>query len=160
MDQIAQSLAGRVCLVGVGNRELGDDAFGVRVAEDLQGKTRAEVIVAETSPERHVPRMVDGRFDCVLFVDAVEFEGEPGAAIWMDAPEVRSRFPQISTHKISLGTLADLIERESASKVYLLGVKPQSLKPSTGLSTPVHRSQSIVVNALAATLGREGRGRA
>ena len=43
-----------------------------------------------------------------------------------------ARFPQVSTHKISLGLLARLDRGAVARrKAWLLGVQPESLRPGT-----------------------------
>jgi hydrogenase maturation protease len=135
-------LSGRACVVGVGNVELGDDGFGPCVAEALSEAGIQDVIVAGTTPERWTEKLTSSGYDSVLFLDAVEFPGEPGAAVLLEANEIRARFPQVSTHKISLGTLAKVIEHESAAKVLLLGVKPESLAGGAGLTPPVRDSAS------------------
>ena len=146
---LRDALAGRACVVGVGNSQLGDDGAGPRVAEALTAAGHANVIVAETTPERWMETLSSGHYDSVLFVDAVEFEGDPGAALLMDATEIETHFPQVSTHKLSLGTVARLIRRQSGARVHLLGVRPQSLAPGAGLSAPVMES----VTGLATLLG-------
>jgi hydrogenase maturation protease len=143
------ALTGKACVVGVGNSDLGDDGFGPQVAERLCAAGHENVIVAATTPERWMHSLTSGRYDSVLFVDAVEFSGEPGAAVLMDASEIETHFPQVSTHKISLGTLARMIRRQSGARVHLLGVRPQSLRPGTGLSAAIEESAS----GIAALLG-------
>ena len=66
-----------------------------------------DVIVAGTAPDRYVGRVADDGFDHVVFLDAVDFGGAPGSAVFLSANEIAGRFPQISTHKISLGALAN-----------------------------------------------------
>jgi hypothetical protein len=39
-EQLRACLQGRVCLVGVGNADHGDDGFGVRLAESLESEIR------------------------------------------------------------------------------------------------------------------------
>jgi hydrogenase maturation protease len=145
---LAGRLGGRTCVVGVGNPDLGDDAVGPCVAEALSGAGHLDAIVAGTTPERWMERLSSGEYANVLFVDAVEFGGAPGSAVLLEGREIRSRFPQISTHKISLGTLSDLIERRGATRVYVLGVKPQSLAPGLGLTPAVRDTAAAVATIL------------
>jgi hydrogenase maturation protease len=140
------------CLVGVGNPDLGDDAFGVRLAEGLRAAGVRDAIVAGLEPERHVGDIIAGSFRNVVLLDAVEFPGEPGSAVLLDGASLEARFPQISTHKISLGTLARLIEGGSGARTWLLGVKPRSLRQGSGLSETVAATLDILRDLILDTL--------
>jgi hydrogenase maturation protease len=141
-------LTGRTCVVGVGNPELGDDGVGVDLAEGLRDSGCPDVLVAGTEPERWLDHMTREAVDHVLLLDAAEFAGEPGSVVLMDARDIRSRFPQVSTHKLSLGTLAAYVECRAETKVWLLGVKPASLRPGAGLSEPVRRTRETLLGVL------------
>jgi hydrogenase 3 maturation protease len=202
-QQLEGSLGGCACLVGVGNVDLGDDGFGVRLAECVEEglgrrETRAcrlearttpaegrlepcttpaegrleacttstDVVLAGVTPEAHLTALSDGRYDTVIFLDAVEFGGDPGAAVWLEADQMVVRCPQISTHKLSLGLLARLIEDGSRTRVRLLGVQPASLRVGTGLSAPVQTTLELLAGWIldvargsgptAGGLGRDG----
>jgi len=142
-DELREALRD-VCLVGIGNLDLGDDGLGVRLAEDLRDAGAPGVLVAGVAPERHVEEILSGGFRSILLLDAVEFPGEPGSAVLLDAAALKSRFPQISTHKISLGTLARLIEGRTEARVRLLGVRPGSLAPFRKLSAAVEGTIAIL----------------
>jgi hydrogenase maturation protease len=187
-EQLARLLRGRVCLVGVGNADGGDDGFGVWLAEALvksenrRPKTETNpkteirngvvndgdsdfgsrisdllrisdfgfaVLLAATAPERHLGRLGAGGFDVVLFLDAVDFGGAPGAAVLLNAREMAACFPQISTHKLSLGLLAQLLEAGGRTQAWLLGVQPETLKPGTGLSPAVATTAECLAELLA-----------
>lgn len=84
-QQLKCCLQGRVCLVGLGNADYGDDALGVRLAERLlQGERNfppgSTVLIAGTSPERHQATLCGGRFEHVIFLDAVDVGAAPGSA--------------------------------------------------------------------------------
>jgi hypothetical protein len=51
-EELRRGLTGRVCLVGVGNDDLGDDGFGPRLAQILSGAPGAEVVLAGTARRR------------------------------------------------------------------------------------------------------------
>jgi len=133
-QQLEQSLQGRVCFLGLGNVDLGDDGLGVRLAEQLQAAGIPDIIIAGATPDRWIGRFIDRKFDHFVFLDAVEFGGAPGAAVFLDSGEIAARFPQISTHKISLGILARWIESGGTTQAWLLGVQPESLKPTLQLT--------------------------
>ncbi len=201
-EQLADLLQGRVCVVGVGNPDFGDDGFGVRLAKELgalwENNTTLSVFVAGTAPERflrsarssaerggpdhiaesrigvaagsEVPRQsADWRgellrtvspraggedpcaerdYDQVLFLDAVDFGGAPGEVVLLNSAEMEARFPQISTHKISLGLLARLVEANGKTKAWLLGVQPESLVVGRELSPIVQRTLELLIFVL------------
>ena len=150
--KIQNTLTGRVVIVGVGNPDLGDDGFGVRLAEELDRSGVPGVIVAGTTPERWVGRILDGEAKHVVLLDAVETQGVPGSAMFVGAAEMKSLYPQISTHKMALSSLARLVETMSGARVWLLGVKPQSLKGnelSETVKTSLEALKTILVDCLA-----------
>ena len=111
-EELRETLTGRTALVGIGNVDLGDDALGVRLAERLQRAGLSSAVVAGTVPENIAGALARGGYDHVVFLDAVDFGAAPGSVVLMDATEIQSRFPQVSTHKISLGMTARVIESE------------------------------------------------
>ncbi len=155
---LRRCLAGRVCLVGVGNVDLGDDGFGVRLAEALDGAGEATVISAGTTPERWVGTIAREGFDSVVFLDAVEVDAPVGSAILLEQEEMAAVYPQISTHKLSLGTLARLIGSQCGSRVWLIGVRPSRLGYGEGLSGEVAGSLDALRALIGETLrtNREG----
>ena len=132
-ERLRQTLQGRICLMGVGNVNYGDDGFGVYLAEQLAAAGVAGVISAGTSPDRYLGSIAEQRFDHLLMIDAVDFGREPGSAVLLNATEIENAYPQISTHKISLGVLAKVME-EAGTRVWLLGVQPESLRPGPYLT--------------------------
>ena len=138
-QQLQQCLKGRVCLMGLGNVDYGDDGFGVLLAAKLTAAGLPDVVVAEANPERFLGRITAEGFDHVVFLDAVEFGGTAGSVIFLNTAEMVARFPQISTHKISLGVLARWVEANGMTKAWLLGVQPESIRPGSQL-TPTLRT--------------------
>jgi len=134
----------RICFMGLGNPDYGDDGFGVRMAEKLIAAGVPDVVVAGTAPENHIGRIASEEFANLVFLDAVEFGAEAGSLILAGSHEIEVRFPQISTHKLSLAVLAKLAESNRKTRAWLLGVQPESLKPGHTLSLAVQRTMSIV----------------
>jgi hydrogenase maturation protease len=155
-EQLQQLLQGRVCLMGLGNVEYGDDAFGVRLAEELKSEGRtpksegnpSQVILCGMTPERFIGLVTDEGFDHVVFLDAVEFGGPPGSVVLLDSNEMAARFPQISTHKISLGLLARQVESNGQTRAWLLGVQPESLRQGEQLSPTVQATLELLLGLL------------
>jgi hydrogenase maturation protease len=155
-EQLRRCFQGHVCVIGIGNVDFGDDGFGVKLADGIAGRLIASgrvslsrnVINAGTTPERMIGSVTGRGFDHLIFLDTVEFDGEPGSVVVLDANEIAARFPQISTHKISVGLLARYIKAEEGTGVWLLGVQPGSLKPMLGLSPAVERTKEILEEML------------
>jgi hydrogenase maturation protease len=151
-DDLRRRLTARVCLVGIGNPDRGDDGFGARLAEAVRTLGYPDVIVAERTPERYMTQLSRGDFQTVLFLDAVEMGAAPGGVVLLEGREIGARYPQVSTHKLSLGALARLIETESSTRVFLLGVQPQSVDDASGLSEPVRTTLEVLRDLLAEVL--------
>jgi hydrogenase maturation protease len=147
-EQLRQLLEGRACLIGVGNVDCGDDAFGVRLAEELKSEVGEDVVIAGTSPERLLSLLAEADFAHIIFLDAAAFGGAPGSIVLLDSTEMAARFPQVSTHKISLGLLARQIEANGRSRAWLLGVQPESLAPGQPLSTTVQATLDLLMRLL------------
>jgi len=147
-EQLEQCFVGRVCLMGLGNTDYSDDGFGVRLAEALAEAGVPDVVVAGTTPDRFVGRVAGEGFDHLIFLDAVEFGGVPGSVVFLDAGGMAARFPQISTHKISLGLLAQWAEANGSTRAWLLGIQPQSLKVSNALTPTMWMTLEALVELL------------
>ncbi len=166
--QLERLTRGRVCFVGLGNEDLGDDGVGIRLAEALLacGAARPVILdndsepadtagpawesfIAGSEPEKFIGRLGARDFDSLIFLDALDAGLAPGSLTVLDATQVRSRCPQISTHKIALGTIAVWVEANSRTKVWLLGVQPESLDANRILSATVQASLSALVDILA-----------
>lgn len=138
--------------MGLGNSDYGDDGLGVKLAEMLIAAGVPDVIVAGTMPERFIDSAIADDFDYLIFLDAVEFGASPGSVVFLNAEEMAARFPQISTHKISLGLLAKLVEEKGRTKAHLLGVQPESLRSTDELS-PVAKDTLDILSAMITELG-------
>jgi len=145
-DDLGEVLRGRVAVVGVGHPDLGDDAAGLRLAQRLAARGLPDVIAAGPCPERWLSRLAQGGYDRILVLDAVEAGEAPGTLFLLDPAEAESRFPQCSTHKLSLSTLARLVAAAGGPPLLLLGIQPASLAPGSGLSAPVQASLDLLAD--------------
>jgi hydrogenase maturation protease len=155
-DELRDKLAGRAALVGIGNVDLGDDGLGVRLAERLQRAGFSSAVVGGTVPENIAGSLARRGYDHIVFLDAVDFGAAPGSVVFMGATEIQTRFPQISTHKISLGMTARMIESECRARVWLLGVQPASLRTGSEISAPVKQTLKLLDGLLTEALCGHG----
>jgi hydrogenase maturation protease len=149
-----EALTGKTGFLGIGNTDLGDDGFGVRLAEALAASGVPDVIIAGTVPENHITSLIDGRFDNLVFIDAVNTGADTGSVVFLEADDIKGRFLSVSTHKCGLGTLARLIEMESSARVWLLGIQPAALQQRTGLSDSAQTTLELLHRILLDALPR------
>lgn len=147
-EHIMNSLHGRVCWVGLGNIDLSDDAFGVRLAERLADAGLPNVVLAGKSPDRYMSQITGGGYAHVVFLDTAEFGGASGSTIFVNAKEMVARFPQVSTHKISVGLLAKWVEASGRTKAWLLGVQPRSIAQGKELTPAVETTLNALCELL------------
>ena len=147
-EQIQSSLRGRVCFMGLGNVEDGDDGFGVRLAEALASAGAPDVVIGGTAPEQLTGRCADSDFDHLVFLDAADFGAAPGSVVFLNSQEMAARFPQISTHRLSLGMLAKCVEARGMTRAWLLAAQPASLKPASALSPPIQTTLAILAELI------------
>ncbi len=141
-------------VIGIGNRDRGDDAAGPAVLDSLRGRVPEDVAILEIGND---PLMLVDRwreFAKVILVDAVRTGAPPGTVHLFDA---RSLPPSLgsgaaSTHGFgvreaialgeALGTLPPVL--------MVLGIEAASFAPGSGLSQDVRRAvKSAAVMALA-----------
>ncbi len=143
-------LAGRVCVLGVGNRDRRDDGAGSLVAERLAGGTTAPTFDAGAVPENYLEKVARLRPDTILIVDAADFGGAPGEARVLDPNTVAPA--GLSTHALSLGMTAQFLEARTGARLVLLAIQPTDIGPGRGLSDAVFRAVRMIEETLMAAL--------
>lgn len=147
-QQLEDVLRGRICVIGVGNTEYGDDACGMYLAARLTAGGIPNVISAGNTPEGYLGPVADSKFDRVLFLDAVDISAAPGSVVLLNSSEMSTRFPQVSTHKISLGLLARWAEENGVGEAWLLGVQPESVRVGQDLSPTLQTTVDFLADLL------------
>jgi hydrogenase 3 maturation protease len=128
-------LGKRTVLLGIGQPEHGDDAFGCLLAEQLGSQSRVTSIICEELPENFTGVVSGLKPQTILLLDAVDFKGQPGQAVLIRAEELVSVC--CSSHHASLQPLMRYLSAETGAEVRLLGIQPRSVLPGTGLSREV-----------------------
>ena len=134
----------RVCIVGLGNRQRGDDGAGVRVIDQRDKNTGSTWLDAGIAPENFLEVIVNTNPQTVLIVDAVDFDGIPGECRLLH-PEALD-VPALSTHAGSLSMLSEYLSARSGARVCVVAIQPQRIDARFELSKPVQET----VNELAA----------
>jgi hydrogenase maturation protease len=149
--------AGRLCLLGVGNRDRRDDGVGSLIAERLTERVGVQAINAGAVPENYLEKVARSCPDTVLIIDAVDFGGHPGEIRLLNSESIGPA--GISGHALSLGMTAEYLAARTQARVALIAIQPADVGSGSALSDAVSRAAEIVVTAVSAALGpRAGAG--
>lgn len=133
-------------MVGVGNPIRGDDAAGSALAARLIGKGKKSVFDAGSAPENYVELIASLSPGVVILVDAVRFGGNPGEVRFLRASDIES--DGLSTHDSSLKIAAGYLEERCGSRVFLLGIEPESSGLGSNLSAAVKKALDDIEECL------------
>lgn len=126
----------RTTFVGLGNRDRGDDAFGLRFIDDLRQIAPKRFLSEEDGLESIILQvMTDADVEKIIFVDSCDFGAEPGSCSLL---RLESIDETISTHKIPLSMLMGLLQYADKD-TFLLGVQPESLEFNDDLSEKIEK---------------------
>jgi hydrogenase maturation protease len=133
----------RVLVAGIGNIFLGDDGFGVEVANRLAGEPMPDGVRVGDFGIRGVHlayELLDG-YDTLVLIDAMSCGDQPGTITVLE-PELDPaivRPAALDAHRLSpemvLATLASL--GGQVTKVLVIGCQPAVTDPGIGLSREV-----------------------
>jgi hydrogenase maturation protease len=143
--------ASRLLVLGVGNRDRGDDAVGPRVCDLLGEAALAGVatIVVEGSP-LDLPLHWSPE-DRVVIVDAAAPAGHPGRVTRVDALADRLIAPvTVSTHAVDVAAAVELARAMGRlpAELAIVGIEGASFEFGDGLGDAVDRAARRVVNEL------------
>jgi hydrogenase maturation protease len=132
----------RILVAGIGNIFLGDDGFGVEVANRLANENLPEEIAVRDFGIRglHLAyEMLDGGYEATLLVDAVSRGGAPGS-LYLIEPDLANleRAPADAHTMDPVAVLATVKALGGMPKrVLIVGCEPASIEERMGLSPPV-----------------------
>ncbi|HDP96670.1 MAG TPA: hydrogenase maturation protease [Euryarchaeota archaeon] len=149
LERLSQISGGRrTAFIGLGNRERGDDALGLRFVEDLRHLNPNLFLSEEEGVESIILELIENdSVDTVIFVDSCDIGSNPGDAMIVTADGLDPGI--LSTHKVPLQLLMALLVKEGKS-CYLLGMQPKELEYGAGLSEEIVESLRIIENAISA----------
>lgn len=142
-----------VVVAGIGNQIRSDDGVGVRIVEDLHGRTPPSVtlIECETAPESFVDEIVAIGPTHVLLIDAAKLGMRPGQ-VRLCAPEEVLNLRAISTHALPLRVFCEYVVQLTGARIALLLIEPKNTDFGEGLSPEVAATETRLVAALSRAL--------
>jgi len=135
--------------VALGDSEAGDDAVGPELGNLLE-KAGARVLHAGVQPERCLHHVVPG--ETVVLIDAADLGAAPGTIAWIPGARAMARFPQVSTHRLSLGLLCRYLEDLTGRPAWILAIQPAALTRGAPLSPEVRAAVDLLAAELASHL--------
>lgn len=116
------SASGKTVYFTTGNRHRGDDGVGPFIAERLYTDRKDIVIInAGEKPESFLEEIIRENPTKSVFIDAADFHGEAGEVRMLQPHTLHDLF--ISTHRFPLRILAQIIEEDTASDVFFIGIQ-------------------------------------
>ena len=148
LEGLTERLTGkRFGVIGVGNVMKGDDGAGPETVHRLEGLGFTLPMADATEvPENYGGWVPKQGLEAVVFVDAVEFGGEPGECRVI--PLEKLMVSASATHRMSLHYTVMYLRDQWEGDAILVGIQPKSMKLGEGLSEEV----SAGVTRLAAAL--------
>lgn len=142
----------RVLVAGVGNIFLGDDGFGVEVAQRLQGRVLPEGTKLMDVGIRglHLAyELLDG-YDLLLLVDAMPVDEAPGTVVVFEPDADQLPAGGLDAHGMDPQTVLTLLASlgGEVGRVLVVGCQPSDLSERIGLSPPVEAAVDEAVRTV------------
>ena len=147
----------RKCVIcGIGNPGRGDDAFGTVVARKLEdrlrGKSNVVVLDCEGVPEKYTDKIVAEDPSHVIFVDTIDFGGNPGEVAIVDPEDTVGSLQ--SVHRLPLKLLVQYLKAYINPVFLLVGCQPVDTELFSGMSDDVERAVQPVVGMILEAVAR------
>ena len=133
-------------MVGVGSEYRSDDALGSIIARSLKKRSDFLPIDAGDIPENYTGVIKDFRPDSILFIDAVNYGGNPGSIIFTTPESLTEK--RFNTHRPSLRHVMEYLKAETGARITLLGVQPEEIKPGLTISQTISSTIESIKLAL------------
>ena len=124
-----------VVILGVGNRQRGDDAAGAIFAERVSSFKLIPAIDTGEMPENFTFDVKAHSPKTILFVDVVDAALDVGEVVLLEHHEIKSK--RFSSHRPSLRLVMDYLAKETDAKVWLLGIQPENTELGEPISEKV-----------------------
>jgi len=154
LDSLRQTITNkRVALIGLGNRNLGDDGLGPKLVQRLKGRVNALTYETHDGLETVLSSIPADRPELVVVVKAVDLGREPGAQILLSENMLDRN--GIGKQEREVRLLMRYIEKESGTPAVLLVIQPGIVTLTNTLSDAVYNSVKTLENFFLGTLGKK-----
>ncbi|MEO6577610.1 MAG: hydrogenase maturation protease [Candidatus Limnocylindria bacterium] len=135
-------MTGRVLVAGIGNIFLGDDGFGVAVAQRLAREELPDHVKVMDIGIRgvHLAYELLEDYEVAIFVDAMPLDADPGTVKLVE-PEPEPPNPDVppDAHRMDPQAVFDYLSTlgGTSARVLLVGCQPSTISEGIGLSPQV-----------------------
>jgi hydrogenase 3 maturation protease len=98
------------------------------------GLPGVKVFFAGTMPESMTGPLRTFHPDHVLLLDSADMGARPGTVAIIKPGNIQASL--VSAHALPLSVVMEFIEKDTGTKVTLLGIQPNTTRQNTGLSAP------------------------
>jgi hydrogenase 3 maturation protease len=138
---------GVTLIITVGNPLRSDDGAGPYIAGKINcSRTDLILLNVEDKPERALDKAVAANPQKTVIIDAADFGGGIGEIKIIDAEHIPET--ALSTHMFPLKVIARILQEDTGSKVFFLGIQPGKTHLGQGLSGPVRDSADRIAQCL------------
>jgi len=145
-DDLRARLKGTVLVVGIGNTLRGDDGFGPRMIERLEGKVSARLLDVGEVPESYLGRLLEQKARTILVLDAADIGEVPGTATILEADDLAGC--NLSTHQMPLELFFRYVRENSHADIFALGVQPKQISLGSEMSPEVDSTAGVLSEVL------------
>ncbi|MCL5674668.1 MAG: hydrogenase 3 maturation endopeptidase HyCI [Candidatus Omnitrophica bacterium] len=135
----------KICILGVGSIEKGDDGIGVYCAEELKKRMnipRILVIDAGNVPESWTGKIRAFSPDWTIIIDACKKGEKPGSIFIVDKNAIS--YSDVSSHRIPLSVVMSFLEQTIKTKVIFIGIEPENMDGENLSENIKHSGEKIV----------------
>jgi hydrogenase 3 maturation protease len=150
-DELRARLKGTVLVVGIGNTLRGDDGFGPRMLERLEGKVSARLLDVGEVPESYLGRLLEQKARTILVLDAADIGEAAGTVTILEADDLAGC--NVSTHQMPLELFFRYLRENTRADVFALGVQPKQIALGSEMSPEVESTAGILSEVLIDLLG-------
>ena len=143
----------RVAIIGIGNRNLGDDGAGPKLVQRLRGRINALTYESHEGLESVLSYIPADRPELVVVIKAVDLGKHPGETILFNENMLDKN--GIGKYAREVRLLMRYIEKESGTPAVLLVVQPKEILLSNKLSEEVYVSVKQLEDFFITTLGKK-----
>lgn len=139
IDKLSIYNKDKVVFVGLGNELRADDAAGLELVKRIKAKEvfkNSHFIIARQNPENYLQTILNYDPDIVIFIDAAEWNANPGEIKIFNDEEISQT--EFSTHTFSIKMIEDYLLNQKQMNFMFIGIKPFQTNFEQSLSAPVN----------------------
>jgi len=138
-----------ILIIGIGNPYRGDDAVGLRVAQDIKKEALVHVTVSEESGDGVTLMESWKNADTVILIDAVHSGTQPGTIHRFDVhtQTIPTKFFHYSTHAFGVAEAIELARalKQLPKNLIVYGIEGKCFEAGIGLSLEVEKAVEKVM---------------